>query len=1003
MTHHHNIDASLLVSDHFPIEMQLTGGVADRGKGYWKMNTSHLVNEDYQNRIDVLAEDLVEPAGGSIIDRWEFFKSKVKQISMAFEKTTARKLRDRREKRRTDIRNLFSLSNWLRWNSGDNPAIKRLHRGLELIDQSSFREELLAIGTVPNNSNTLLKIPQLYQFTMEKLNLLWKEEDDYVRKSVYLKDQYNREALDFAVHPSKEFFLQTKVDKGRERLIRALKREDGSEVSSCEGMLETASHFYQDLWHTRETDDEYQKRLLDSLETSLSDVDRKRLDFPVCEEEVLIAIKSMATGKTPGLDGIPAEFYKSFDSVLAEHITILCNTVLQSSCTPSQRLAVTSLLFKKGDRADMKNYRPISLLNVDYKIIAKVLANRIKSVLLSLVHHDQTGFVPGADIGENVLLAQSIIDFCEEQNRIGYLILLDWEKAFDRVDHTFMLKVLKRFGFGDFFVKAVQALYAEAESCISVNQFISPAFAVHSGVRQGCPLSPSLFILVVECLSARIRSNSGIEGIIEPLSKAHTVVSSFADVCRVFLSNIESFVPVQDEIFFYEKATGAKLNKDKTLVLRVGPIRRLPVSAVEREFCPFRFVVDGDPPVKLLGMLVGPNITEGAIFKDPLHKLNTYIAFLSRLRLSLRAKAVLFNTRVMSIFLYRARLCFCPTIHIALKNAALLLLWGKKVKRAKIRWEKLICSPQLGGVGIIDPESKLLSVKATWLLRGFKKEGNSAWRNWFWYRLFLHCTRDLRCIPEPLALERFYAKMYSQDFIGQVLWCWHVLTGGAKPHTLFADEWIKRVRIFKTLKTQRSMEDCFAIFYLTACHVPMSSLSFKGTWQVLSARSVYQACITKYMVQTPSQFSGFNIELSNNVLVCDSVSANVRDFWFRLRHNAVVTLTQLSHFAVDVLNDFCPVCRLARETRDHAFSTCLSLRSLWRELEVKLHDSGFPNVMMDDDLWNLRIPNSLSIAKHCIRLIALLHFYHWKERSRVSRSISRYDVQSVLMKWMAYL
>ena len=117
--------------------------------------------------------------------------------------------------------------------------------------------------------------------------------------------------------------------------------------------------------------------------------------------------------------------------------------------TNSQHRGILTLLYKKGEREDIRNWRPLTMLNVDYKIIAKILANRIKPVLPNIIKDDQKGFVPGRNIHDANRLLQDIIQYNDNENKEGAIIFLDQEKAFDRVEWGWLYKCLKGFNFGE--------------------------------------------------------------------------------------------------------------------------------------------------------------------------------------------------------------------------------------------------------------------------------------------------------------------------------------------------------------------------------------------------------------------------------------------------------------------------------------------------------------------------------------------------------------------------
>ena len=138
--------------------------------------------------------------------------------------------------------------------------------------------------------------------------------------------------------------------------------------------------------------------------------------------------------------------------------------------TSSQRQAVISLIEKKDkEKRYIKNWRPISLLNVDLKIASKALAARIKKVIGSVILYDQTAYVKGRYIGESIRLIQDIIEYADEMDEEGILFSSDIEKAFDSVDHTFIFTTLKKFGFGPDFIQWVKTLLNRPESCVMNN------------------------------------------------------------------------------------------------------------------------------------------------------------------------------------------------------------------------------------------------------------------------------------------------------------------------------------------------------------------------------------------------------------------------------------------------------------------------------------------------------------------------------------------------------
>ena len=160
------------------------------------------------------------------------------------------------------------------------------------------------------------------------------------------------------------------------------------------------------------------------------------------------------------------------------------------ACLPdSMKTSATRLVYKKkGDVKNLKNWRPISLLNVDYKICSKAITMRLSKVLDSIIDPDQTCSVPGRTITHNVTLSRDVLDYIERTDETGILVSLDQEKAFDRVNRAFLMNVLKRFGFGPEFLKWITTFYSGANMRIILNDWLTDPIPLQRGVRQGDPL-----------------------------------------------------------------------------------------------------------------------------------------------------------------------------------------------------------------------------------------------------------------------------------------------------------------------------------------------------------------------------------------------------------------------------------------------------------------------------------------------------------------------------------
>ena len=192
------------------------------------------------------------------------------------------------------------------------------------------------------------------------------------------------------------------------------------------------------------------------------------------------------------------------------------------------------------DKLYIRTWRPISLLNVDVKITSKAFAKRLEPILPSIVHKSQNAYVKGRSIFDSTRIIGDIMLFTKEHKLPGLLLAVDFEKAFDSLDWTFLSKTLSAFNFGRSFIKWVNTFYCNIKSCVLNNGFSSTHFDVLRGVRQGDPLSGYLFIIALEILTINIRSSENIRGVTLCDGKEVKLTAGFADDMTTFLKDQKS-------------------------------------------------------------------------------------------------------------------------------------------------------------------------------------------------------------------------------------------------------------------------------------------------------------------------------------------------------------------------------------------------------------------------------------------------------------------------------
>ena len=441
----------------------------------------------------------------------------------------------------------------------------------------------------------------------------------------------------------------------------------------------------------------------------------------VTECEVRDALKQVGLNKSPGLDVLPDEVYLRMSYMFVPILTDMFNDWFAQGAIPGSVTKGVITLLKKGGRhvwEGLDDYRPITLLNTELKILARVLANRLQLVISDLIGPEQTFAVKGRLIQDNLRLIREVLEVIEDDTE-ATLISLDQSKAFDRVDHRFLATVLETARFKPEFRRWISMMCHNPQAVVLVNGRRSGTIAIERSVQQGCSLSPLLYVLALEPLLLRLRdggTSPSLRGV--PFAGPLTArVSAFANDITVFVSRCLDIKAVKEAVVEYERISGAKVNFDKSESLRLGAWRgsnTLPG--------PLRW---SDGPIRILGVWFGPCLELERNWSEVQAKANAQVGIWLSRRLSLKGSVEACATYVVPLILCRLAVLPLPEARrLALKQSLSRLLWGGA--RPMVRRQVCTQRTRNGGLGMPDLESHWLTERLAYLGRSFT--GDSVWR-----------------------------------------------------------------------------------------------------------------------------------------------------------------------------------------------------------------------------------------------------------------------------------
>jgi exonuclease III len=667
------------------------------GKGFWKANVS--VFEDTLFREELSKFCVLNKLQGSHYTWWEFMKYSFKNLIITHSSRLSKRFKQK---------------------------LSILERNLDILSR---------INLVTKNYKEEMDIMK------KEIDMLlsYKLHGARIRSRVKLLDEKER--------PS-SLFIRKEKQNASSKIMKVILDNDGNEVTNLAGISNCCRQFYVELLSKESIDVNVAETFLGGV-SRLDKVTASFCDGPVTKEEVMLALKAMKNDKSPGPDGLCVEFYKKFIFLFIDDLVSVYNALAkEGKLTGSQRLSYVTLLCKDVNNPQyLRNWRPISLLNVDYKILSKIMANRLKKVLHCIVNIDQVCSIPGRSIMDVLHLLRDVIDFIEQKNLGGAIISIDQTKAFDRVSHEFMFLALKYYGFGSDFINWVHMLYNDVSSSVIVNGHITSPFSISRSVRQGCGLSPLLYVLMIEPFAQAVRSAESIKGIKLPSAEILKVVQ-YADDTSIIVTDKKSIKNVFELITEYGKGSGSLVNLTKSKGLWLGSWK-----GSNSSFGGIEWTSDF---LRILGINFGQindNITWVKVFDKFKNVLND----------SLDREVSIFGRAKIVSSLACSKLWFTLCIRLLsnkfqqkINRCMLNFIW--KEKRHYITDHTMFRPLKEGGIELVDIECRAITF-AIMHIKEFLLDKPGKWRSFFEYWMGF-VLRDVKSFslyfPHSINLPVYY-------------------------------------------------------------------------------------------------------------------------------------------------------------------------------------------------------------------------------------------------------
>lgn len=672
-------------SDHSRLSTTIRLGKVKTGPGLWRANPLYISMANYQHQLENLLVEFFNKHEGSSRPAqalWDQLKDDIQHITKRFgtKHVDWRKSTLKYYQRK---RNRFLRS---------KPSTSLRRTILPAIDQM--------IQTIHQELNDIAAI---------KAGIHWREHGE--RSAGFLKRIHTKRTT--------------------QQLITTLATDESTDTPSSDPQIQQdiAHQFYQTLYTSSPVEDDLIDRYLSNIHfaNKLSSEDRQSLLEPITIEDLTQQASRMVKTSSPGDDGLGYPYWSYLFSQprIKQLATQVYNEALKDGLTPTSWKSIrVRLLPKKGSLSSLKNWRPISLINCDGKIFTRILTKRMAPIMGKIINSQQTGFLPQRFIAENGLVLQLILEQARHHQQTGIGLLLDQEKAYDRVLPAYLKKTMAILDFPDTLISSIMALFFNNQVYININGNFTAAIEQQRGLRQGDPLSPLLFNIVLEPFLLALQQDTTMHGFtfrhsdssMDRQTPPPIKCMAYADDVCVFLRDNNDLERLHHHMDQYASVSNAKFNQHKTEAFALnGRQDATWQQTLDNHNISIYYHQDSPQPFRYLGFTMCYTPSQRiSIIHQLLANIRKQVGLYSARHLSIKGRVTIMNTLILSKIWYTLRLLNAPKSFFK----SLRSICGRYVSQGKhplISYRQM-CQPlQNGGLGLLDPQIQQRNMQFRWL------------------------------------------------------------------------------------------------------------------------------------------------------------------------------------------------------------------------------------------------------------------------------------------------